>query len=114
VRIDIVQTGADPGQASAGQDVTFQQSIAATAEISVLSDYELWDDHGQKVWQMWHDNLALQPGSVFVDSMILTVPADFPTGRYRFACGVFSAGWGTEYAWNPSAGALDVLPASSP
>jgi hypothetical protein len=109
LRVDLAPTHIDPAVAAVGDTVTLAQDVAVSTEVNVLVDYELWDASGQKVWQEWHDNLAATPGSVLSDSAQLTVGGDLAPGQYTLVTGVFSAGWGTEYAWNAQAGTLGVV-----
>jgi len=88
--------------------VTFRQDLTVTTDVMLLIDFELWDTRGNKVWQVWHDNQPLQPGTIFTDAAVFTVPDSLPPGQYVFVSGVFSAGWGLEYAWSPNAGFLTI------
>jgi hypothetical protein len=108
LRVELGQTIVDPGTVSVGHDVTFRQDVRVTTEATLLIDFELWDSQGQKVWQIWHDNQSLHPGGALTDTAVLTIPESLPVGQYTFVAGVFSAGWGIEYAWNPAAGFLTV------
>jgi hypothetical protein len=108
LRVELGQAIVDPGTASMGQDVTFRQDVRVTTDATLLIDFELWDSQGQKVWQIWHDNQSLHPGGVQTDTAVLTIPESLPAGQYTFVAGVFSAGWGIEYAWNSTAGVLTI------
>ena len=66
-----------------------QQAIAASSEVSVLADYELWDNQGQKVWQVWHDNLPLHAGQRARRFGGLTVGDELSPGQYTVVTGVF-------------------------
>jgi hypothetical protein len=111
LRVDLGQAIIDPGTASAGDDVTFRQDITVNTDATLLVDFELWDSENQKVWQIWHDNQPLRPGTILTDAAVMTIPDDLPAGRYTFVTGVFSAGWGTMFAWNANAGSLMVAEA---
>jgi hypothetical protein len=87
----------------------FRQDITVSTDATLLVDFELWDSQSQKVWQIWHDNQPIQPGAILTDAAVMTVPDDLPPGQYTFVSGVFSAGWGTMYAWNGNAGSLIVI-----
>jgi len=109
LRVDLSQAIVDPGMASSGQDVTFQQDVSVNMDAIVLIDFELWDSQGQKVWQVWHDNQRVQPGAPLTDLAVMTVPDSLPPGEYTLISGVFSAGWGIDYAWNDHAGTLTIV-----
>jgi hypothetical protein len=100
--------GADPADATTGQDVTLRQDLMPTADAALLVDFEIYDSHGQKVWQTWHDNLPFQGGAMTTDFAIYTIPEDLAPGKYTFKSGVFSPDWGRLYAWNDNAGTLTV------
>jgi hypothetical protein len=100
--------GVDPGSASVGNDVSFHQDLSATADGSVLIDFELYDASGTKVWQSFDDNVSVAAGQATTRSTTFTVPDSLPAGAYQFKSGVFSAGWGTLYAWNDQAGVLTI------
>jgi hypothetical protein len=104
------QASVDPGTASPGQDVALRADVTVSQDVSLLLDFEIWDSQSQKVWQTWHDGQSLQAGVDNLDSVVFTVPADLPPGDYRFKAGLFSAGWGTLYAWNDQAGTFTVTP----
>jgi hypothetical protein len=108
LRVELGQATVDPATVSVGQDVTFRQDVRVTTDATLLIDFELWDSQGQKVWQIWHDNQSLHRGDVMTDTAVLTMPDSLPPGQYTFVAGVFSAGWGIEYAWNQAAGFLTV------
>jgi hypothetical protein len=98
----------DPAEAASGQDVTLSQDVMPSADVALLVDFELYDSQGQKVWQMWQDNLPFQGGVVTPVVAVCTIPDDLPPGEFTLKTGVFSAGWGTLYVWNGSAGAITV------
>ena len=110
LRVDLGQALVDPGTASIGQDVTFHQDVSVNVDATLLVDFELWDSQGQKVWQTWHDNQPLHPGALLSDAALLTIPDDLAPGEYTLVSGVFSAGWGTAYAWNDHAATLTINP----
>ncbi len=96
----------DPGDAAAGQQITLRQDFTPSANATILVDFELYDSGGQKVWQAFHDNVSVPGGANFSDTATLSV--NLPPGEYAFKAGIFSAGWGTVYAWNDNAGTLSV------
>ena len=106
--VSLGAAGADPSDASNGQDVTVFQDLMPTADAALLVDFEIYDSQGRKVWQTWHENLPFQGGAMTTDFATYTIPGDLPPGRYTFKTGVFSTGWGTLYAWNDNAGAFTV------
>jgi hypothetical protein len=108
LRVDLGQVIIDPLTATVGQEVVFRQDVTANTDAMVLIDFELWDSQNQKVWQTWHDNQPIAGGTMVSDAAVMTVPDDLPPGEYRFVSGVFSAGWGTMYAWNANAGFLTI------
>jgi hypothetical protein len=108
LRVDLAQAVIDPSTASIGDEVTFHQGIRVSVDATLLIDYELWDADGQKVWQTWHDDQPIHPGPMLTDAAVMTVPDTLPPGDYTLVSGVFSAGWGTAYAWNDHAGTLTI------
>jgi hypothetical protein len=42
------------------------------------------------------------------DAAVMTMPDTLPPGQYTLVSGVFSAGWGTAYAWNDRAATLMI------
>ena len=72
----------------------------------MLVDFELYNSNGQKVWQAFHDNISVPGGANFSDTAKVMVA--LPPGEYTFKSGIFSAGWGTLYAWNDQGGTLSV------
>jgi hypothetical protein len=108
LRVDLGQTIVDPLSAASGQDVTFRQDVTASADATVLIDFELYDSQGHRVWQIWHDNQPVHPNATVTDAAVMTVPDSLPPGEYTFKTGIFSPGWGTTYAWNDSGGTLTI------
>ncbi|HTD77361.1 MAG TPA: hypothetical protein VK898_06985 [Chloroflexota bacterium] len=106
--VSLGAAGADPSDASNGQDITVFQDVMPAADAALLVDFEIYDSQGRKVWQTWHDNLPFQGGAMTTDFAVYTIPGDLAPGRYTFKTGVFSTGWGTLYAWNDNAGTLTV------
>jgi hypothetical protein len=98
----------DAGSASVGDNVAVHQDLTATADGTVLVDFELYDPSGAKVWQSFNDNVSVVAGQAATNSATFTVPDSLPAGAYQFKSGVFSAGWGTLYAWNDQAGTLTI------
>jgi len=108
LRVELGPSAIEPSTASVGQDVTLSQSLTPSTNAAVLVDFELYDASGQKVWQAFHDNVAVAGGASFTDSAALMVPDTLPPGDYAVKTGVFSAGWGTLHAWNDHAGTLTI------
>jgi hypothetical protein len=108
LRVELGQAIVDPLSAAAGQDVTFRLDVSVSTDASLLIDFELYDSQGQKVWQTWHDNQPVHPGAILTDAAVMTVPDTLPPGQYTFKSGIFSAGWGTSYAWNNDSGTLTI------
>jgi len=108
LRVDLGQAIVDPLSAASGQDVTFRQDVSVSTDATLLIDFELYDSQGQKVWQIWHDNQPVHPGAILTDAAVMTVPDTLPPGEYTFKSGIFSAGWGTSYAWNDQGGTLVI------
>jgi hypothetical protein len=106
--VDLGQTIVDPVSASVGQDVTIRQDVSVSTDATLLVDFELWDAQGHKVWQIWHDNQPIHAGVILTDAAVFTVPDGLLPGEYTLVSGVFSAGWGTQFAWNDHAGRLTV------
>ena len=107
LQVTLGGAGLDSDTATAGQDVSIHQDFSVNADATVLVDYELYNASGDKVWQLAHDNVALQAGQAS-DTAVFTVPDSLGPGVYTFKSGVFSAGWGTLYAWNDQVGTLTV------
>ncbi len=80
LRVDLGQTIVDPLSAASGQDVTFRQDVTASADATVLIDFELYDSQGHKVWQIWHDNQPVHPSATVTDAAVMTVPDTLPPG----------------------------------
>jgi hypothetical protein len=108
LQVVLGDSAVDPGVASIGQEIALRQDITPSTNASLLVDFELYDGSGQKVWQAAHDNLTLAGGAGYTDTAFLTVPDSLAPGQYSFKSGVFSAGWGTLYAWNDAAGTLTI------
>ncbi|HEV7663935.1 MAG TPA: hypothetical protein VGQ62_10410 [Chloroflexota bacterium] len=108
VHVELMGAGVDPGDGIGGQEIVFHQELTVSTDANVLVDFELYDNRGQRVWQVWHDNLQFQGGAVSSDIAVFTIPDSLPAGQYTLKAGVFSAGWGTQYAWNDNAGKLTV------
>ena len=108
LQADISQSAATPDSVGVGQDVILQTNVTVTQDAALLLDFEVWDSQGQKVWQTWHDNRPLQAGGDNFDSAVFTVPDGLAAGPYHLVVGVFSAGWGTVYAFNSEAATLTV------
>jgi hypothetical protein len=108
LRVDLGETTLDPPIASVGQEVTIRQDISTSVDATLLVNFEVYDSQGQKVWQLWHDDEPLRAGAAMTHVAVLTVPDDLPSGDYTLVAGVFSAGWGTLYAWKPDVGTLTV------
>ena len=84
-------------------------SFTPSTNAVVLVDFELYDSQGQRVWASAHDNISVSAGAELGETAMLTVPDSLPPGQYAFKSGVFSAGWGTLYAWNDNAGTLSIV-----
>jgi hypothetical protein len=108
LQASVAQLLVDPNPASAGQDVTLRTEVTVSVDATLLIDFEVWDSDNQKVWQTWHDNQSLQAGVDNIDSAVFTVPDSLASGEYRFMAGVFSAGWGTLYAWADQAAVFRI------
>jgi hypothetical protein len=97
-----------PTYASPGQPVTFHQDVVSTSDMSVLVDFEVYDDSGTKISQTALDNQSLSANTVTSFSTTWELPASLPAGQYVLKIGAFSAGWGRLLAWSDSAGAFVV------
>ena len=107
LQVQLGPSGARPDVARPGQEVAVWQELAVSADANLLLDFELYDRQGQKVWQSVHDNQPLSASAPVTDTARLTIEG-LSAGDYTFKVGVFSAGWGTLYAWNDQAGALRI------
>jgi hypothetical protein len=109
LEVQLRASGVEPNVASPGQEVAVWQELIATSDANLLVDFELYDAQGQKVWQTWHDGQPLSGGAATTQTAQFTID-NLPPGDYVCKIGVFSAGWGTLYAWNDEAASLRVEP----
>ena len=71
-------------------------------------DLEVFSLSGVKVYQQYWDNQTFAPGQTRSYPTNWTLPGNLAKGTYYVKVGIFSAGWGTLYAWNDTAGAMTV------
>jgi hypothetical protein len=110
LRVQLGASSVDPVTAVVGQQVALRQDLTPSTDAVLLVDFELYDGQGQRVWSAFHDNLTLAGSVGYTDTAFLMIPDTLPPGDYQFKAGVFSAGWGTYYAWNDQAGTLTISP----
>jgi hypothetical protein len=97
-----------PTYLSDGDTITFNQDVAATTAATVIVDFEIYNEAGEKVNQLTLDNQQLSASGTSSFSMSMTLPASFAAGRYTLKTGVFTPDWQTMYAWNDRAGSFVV------
>jgi hypothetical protein len=107
-KVQLLANWVSPTYASPGQSVTFHQDVQSASEMSMLLDFEVYDDSGNKVLQTTLDNQALSANGKVSFSTTVALPASLAAGRYTVKTGAFSVGWGNLYAWNDAAGAFVV------
>jgi hypothetical protein len=108
VTTQLLASWISPTYATPGQDVALHQEVRSDRDLSVLVDFEVYDDKDQKIWQSALDNQALSADSVSSLSVTFTLPAALAPGQYRVKSGVFAAGWGSMYGWSDQVGLLIV------
>jgi hypothetical protein len=109
IQITLGAAAAEPSEAAPGMTVALRQDFIPSRDATVLVDFEIYDESGNKVWQHFHDNVTVPGGAEFSQMTTLSVPDWLPPGQYSYKSGVFSAGWGTVYAWNDDAGTLTIV-----
>lgn len=110
ITVQLLANWVSPTYASPGQVITFHQDVRSTLDTTVLVDFEVFDNKGQKVSQTALDNQALTAGGLASISTMYTLPGSLPPGQYVLKTGAFSPGWGTMYAWSDTAGVFVVAP----
>jgi hypothetical protein len=87
--------------------------VTSGSAATVLVDVEIYSASG-RVHQYVVDNQTFTAGQQRFFPVTWNVPADAANGPYTVMIGVFPPGWGTNLAWNASAGSFTVSTASTP
>jgi hypothetical protein len=91
-----------PDELSAGDRATISVTVTNTSDLGYLNngiiDVEVHNSANQKIWQQFDQNMNLSPSQSLTLTYEFTAPAT--SGTYSVQVGVFSGGWGTNYAWN--------------
>ncbi|MGI9146788.1 MAG: hypothetical protein ACR2IK_09615 [Chloroflexota bacterium] len=106
--VQLLSNWVSPTYASPGQVITFHQDLISTRDTSVLLDFDVYDNKGQRVSQTAVDNQALPAGGLQSISTTLTLPDWLAPGQYVVKTGAFSAGGATLYASSDAAGSFVV------
>jgi hypothetical protein len=111
LRVQLLTNWVSPTYVLQGQSVSFHQDIRSSSDTTVLVDFEVYDNTGQKISQTAVDNQMLAAGGLASISTTFSLPASLPPGKYVLKTGAFSPDWGTMYAWSDTAGTFVVAPA---
>ncbi len=91
----------NPGQLNVGDKAMISVTVTNTSDLGYLNngiiDVEVHNAANQKVWQQFEQNVNLSPSQSMTLTYEFTASA---SGTYSVQVGVFSGGWGTNYAWN--------------
>ncbi|MCL4408304.1 MAG: alpha-L-arabinofuranosidase [Thermotogae bacterium] len=91
----------NPGELNVGDKAVISVTVTNTSDLGYLNngiiDVEVHNAANQKVWQQFDQNVNLSPSQSTTLTYKFTAPA---MGTYSLQVGVFSGGWGTNYAWN--------------
>jgi hypothetical protein len=91
--------------------ITCQFSNPGSTAKTVLLDLELYNSQGQKVAQVFKDNVTLAGQAT--TSMTLTSPALVP-GTYSFSVGIFNPGFNGLITWHHAIKTLTVVAPAGP
>ncbi|MGC8545782.1 alpha-L-arabinofuranosidase [Athalassotoga sp.] len=90
-----------PAELGIGENGVISVTVTNTSDLGYLNngiiDVEIHNAANQKVWQQFDQNANLSPSQSMTLTYDFTLPA---SGTYSVQVGVFSGGWGTNYAWN--------------
>jgi hypothetical protein len=114
VNVQLMANWVTPLVANPGDTITVNQDVSSTSDTKVLVDFEIYDANGQKVSQASLDNQDLSADALASFSTTIDLPTSLAPGNYTLKTGVFSAGWGTMYAWSDSAGTFVVSAQATP
>jgi hypothetical protein len=107
-------TRAFPSQATRGSTVKLVVSVTAAAARTALTDVEVYDTSGRKVFQRAWDDQSFAAGTARSFTANWPVPSDLPIGTYRVDVGIFGVGWSSLYHWNSGATTVRVVAAAPP
>jgi hypothetical protein len=97
-----------PSSVAPGSTATITASVTSPSAATVLVDIEVYSAAGVKLHQAFFDGQAFSAGQQRTYPITWTVPAGTAAGTYTVMVGIFSPGWGTNYAWNGQAGTVVV------
>lgn len=98
-------TMATPDPAHPGQTVTFSAVVTVNCNTTALIDIEVYGAN-IRLMQVIKDNVRFTAENAQTITIPGVIPAHATLGPYIIKVGVFAAGWGTQYAWNDTAGSL--------
>lgn len=91
-----------PTELGVGENGVISVTVTNTSDLGYLNngiiDVEVHNSANQKIWQQFDQNVNLSPSQSLTLTYEFTAPAT--SGTYSVQVGVFSGGWGTNYAWN--------------
>ncbi|MGC9140117.1 alpha-L-arabinofuranosidase [Athalassotoga sp.] len=89
-----------PTELCAGGNSMISVTVTNTSDLGYLNngiiDVEIHNAANQKVWQQFDQNVNLSPSQSITLTYELTLSEP---GTYSLQVGIFSGGWGTNYAW---------------
>ncbi|BBJ28992.1 alpha-L-arabinofuranosidase [Athalassotoga saccharophila] len=90
-----------PAELGVGENGVISVTVTNVSDLGYLNngiiDVEIHNAVNQKVWQQFEQNINLSPSQSITLTYDFTLPS---SGTYSLQVGVFSGGWGTNYAWN--------------
>jgi len=99
-----------PNEVNAEGKVEISVTVTNTSALGYLNngivDVEVHNAANQKIWQQFDQNANLSPSQSMTLNYEFTAPAT--SGVYSLQVGIFSGGWGTNYAWNSDVAKINV------
>jgi hypothetical protein len=99
---------AAPSTVWRGNTVSITTSVKSATASNAVIDLEVFDASGTRVFQKAWDAQSFTAGQTQNYTATWSVPQSTARGSYTIKVGVFSLGWTQMYAWNDSAGKINV------
>lgn len=99
----------------AGDTANFIAKVASSKNVSALVDIVITDPYtGQPVFQKVLDHQSFTADTAREFDLSWDVPSGAAVGSYPIQIGIFGNGWEGPYAWNSSAGTINVTDGTAP
>jgi hypothetical protein len=114
IAVDLLANWVSPSYVLPGQEITVHQDVRSNRTTTVIIDFEVYDDAGQKVLQSVLEDQTVSENSISSISTTLALPSTLPPGAYTVKAGAFAPGWATMYDWSDWVGTVILEPGDEP